>query len=225
MNTYIIHYPKLIDRKTYLEGVCQNIKWCSFTTKDSLSEEQVLKFYSSCPATWEERTEGMYDGQVPFRELKPGDISCTANHILAWKDFIENDNNELGLFFEDDVILSENFYEKLDKIIEMAPLFDVLFLGGGFQHTVAPTISTKLIKDYTFILKGHPSSNCVCSYVLNKDTARIMVEFFETNKSVLPIDFEVNYILKKINAVVFHIMPMICKEGSSIGQYASIQTR
>lgn len=225
INTRIIHYPKLTERKTYLESVCKNIIWSSKTSKDNITEEIIDLYYTEDPNLWNERTQNLYKEAIPYRKMKEGDLSCSINHIEAWEDFYQNDNNTLGLFFEDDIILCENFYSMLDNMLEVSPAFDAMFIGGGFPHTVAPTLSSEKIGGFEFILKDHPATNCLCSYVLTKQTAKNMVDYLKNSKTVLPIDFEVNYMFKKFNTKVLHIMPMLCVEGSAVGMYKSVQSR
>lgn len=229
INTRIIHYPKLIERKTYLESVCKNIIWSCKTSKDNITQQIIDQYYIEDPNLWRERTEILYekiipDG-VPYRKMESGDISCSINHIQSWKDFLQNDSNDIGLFFEDDIILCENFYDILDNILQVSPTFDAMFIGGGFSHSVSPTLTSEKIGRFEFILKGHPATNCLCSYILNKQTAKNMVDYLENNKTVLPIDFEVNYLFKKFDTKVLHIKPMLCAEGSAIGAYKSVQSR
>jgi GR25 family glycosyltransferase involved in LPS biosynthesis len=225
INTYIIHYPKLLERKKYLDKVCTNPIWCSYVSRETLDQNTIKKYYCNNPLLWYTRVKELYKEEPPFREMKAGDLSCSINHIMAWKDFIDNDKNNLGLFFEDDIILCENFYTQLNTILYNSPNFDILFIGGGFPHTVAPTISSEYIDGFEFIVKNHPATNCLCSYILTKNTAQHMYNFIIENKTVLPIDFEVNYILKLLDTKVIHLNPMLCIEGSVAGIYNSTQSR
>lgn len=222
IKTYIMHYYKLEERRRYLLNICRNIKWCSYTSRETISEEQIKKFYKPNNAEWQKRTENLYKDKVPFREMQKGDLSCSINHIMAWKDFVDNDKNYFGLFLEDDAILCDNFYELLKEVLNKTPEdIDMLFIGGGFPHTIAKTIKTV----GQFHLKDHPATNCLCSYVMTKKTAKIMYEEIISNKIVTPIDFDLNYFLFKNNMKVYHHVPYLCKEGSSIGIYKSIQER
>jgi len=56
-------------------------------------------------------------------------IGCGISHLKAMKHAIDNNNN-FTLIFEDDVILVDNFVEKMNKTLENTPNdFDILFLG------------------------------------------------------------------------------------------------
>lgn len=225
INTYVIHYPKLVERKAYLDTVCNNPIWCSYVSRETIDNNVIQKYYNKNELLWKYRVKGLYREEPPFREMKAGDLSCSINHILAWKQFIDSDSNSCGLFLEDDVILCENFYPQLNLILDSVSNFDVLFIGGGFHHTIAKTISSTHINGFDFILKDHPATNCLCSYILTKNIAKHLHSFITENKIVLPIDFELNYIFKLLDVRVIHINPMLCIEGSVAGIYTSTQSR
>jgi GR25 family glycosyltransferase involved in LPS biosynthesis len=224
INTYVVHYAKLKERRKYLEPILKNFTLITATDKDSLSIETVDKFYDKNIECWNSRCENIYRTKPTYRQLGLGEISCCINHLKAWEQFLY-DPYFLGLFLEDDIILFDNFYEKLTSVIVDAPEFDIMFVGGGFHHSIAPTISSITKDTYSYIYKGHPSTNCVCSYLLTKNLAKKIVEFYFKNKFSLPIDYEINYMLKKLNCKILHIEPSLCVEGSSTGAYVSSQLR
>ena len=73
INTRIIHYPKLTERKTYLESVGKNIIWSSKTSKDNITEEIIDLYYAEDPNLWNERTQNLYKEAIPYRKMKEGD--------------------------------------------------------------------------------------------------------------------------------------------------------
>jgi GR25 family glycosyltransferase involved in LPS biosynthesis len=225
MNTHVIHYEKLIERKQYLKPLLKNDVWHYAINKDNITQEQIDQHYTRDINEWTKRSIGIYADDPEYRELKAGDISCGINHMSAWKSFCEERDNSFGLFFEDDIILCDNFYDKLNEVMKAIPPCDAVFIGGGFPHTVAPTISQQEINGYNFITKTHPATNCVCSYILHKNIAKKMYEYLMVNKFVLPIDFEVNHMFRLFDAKIIHVMPMLCVEGSAIGYYNSVQSR
>lgn len=225
INTYIIHYDKLTERKKYLKPLVINDIWYENINKENISKEQIEQYYNPSPEEWTKRCTNIYANMPKYRVLKPGSISCNINHMLAWKDFIEKDNYPYGLFLEDDIILHNNFYDKLYKILKIIPACDAIFIGGGFDHNIAPTIKTIKINDeYYFLSKGTPATNCLCSYVLTKNIATKIYDYLFNYKFVLPIDFELNYLFYLFKSHIIHISPMLCFEGSSSGYYQSSQT-
>ena len=81
-----------------------------------------------------------YDFQVipdwvePFtsKVMTKGEIGCALSHYNIWKKIV-SENLEYSLILEDDIILCENFSEKLDSIcsniLEELKEFDLLYLG------------------------------------------------------------------------------------------------
>lgn len=223
--TYVIHYNKLKERKSYLSPLLKNAVWQEYPDRDIIKQEEIDYWYKKDRDEWFNRCYGLYKVDIPFRELKTGDVCCSLGHITSWRMFLENDNTEWALFLEDDVILCDDFYSKLHNIMEIKPKCDAMFLGGGFDHTIAPTILEKNIGGFNFILKDHPATNCLCSYMLHRDIAEQMLRYLSSNKTVAPIDFEVNFLFRMFRATVYHIIPMLCIEGSSQGRYQSVQIR
>lgn len=226
INTYIIHYDKLTERKEYLYPLVRNAFWITATNKDNLSTKIKNEFYIENKEWWQNRCNFInYQNPPTYRILGCGEISCAVNHFKAWEKFHKEDDNEYGLFLEDDIILYDNFYDRLNSIIVNAPEFDIMFLGGGYHHSIAPTVSNVEKNGVSYIYKGHPSTNCVCSYVIKKELAKNITKFYSDNQFVLPIDYEMNYILKILDSKILHIDPPLCTEGSAIGKYQSCQSR
>ena len=56
-------------------------------------------------------------------------IGCGISHMNTWKMFLET-NDQYAIIFEDDVILEDNFMEKLKLCLEEVPEdYDILYLG------------------------------------------------------------------------------------------------
>ena len=58
-----------------------------------------------------------------------GAIGCALSHMNTWKMFLETDD-EYAIIFEDDVVLEDNFNEKLKLALQDVPKdYDILYLG------------------------------------------------------------------------------------------------
>lgn len=56
-------------------------------------------------------------------------IGCALSHMDTWKLFLET-NDEYSIIFEDDVVLEDNFVEKLEIALNEVPEnYDILYLG------------------------------------------------------------------------------------------------
>lgn len=216
---FVVHYDKLTDRYDYLK---KNIPFAQFITEPQDNLEDTYFKYHNDPKLWKERTSGLYGGEVPFRELKHGDKACFHKHMEALtKAYIYN---TLCLILEDDAVLKPNFWKCFEHIFRKdVHLWDILFIGGAFHHTVAPTIS--MIEDSPIVLKGHPCSNTVSAYIVKPRAAIALTHFFSKNGFTLPVDFEYNYAIKELGLRPAHYLPYMTYEGSSAGIYKGTQTR
>lgn len=218
--TYVIHYAPLTERRDYLEPLLQGAHWVTdVTNQENLTDELSQEWYLPDADIWKKRCAGYYEETPPFRVQKPGDICCSIGHMTAWENFINSDE-PYGLFLEDDIVLCNDFQNLLASILQHSPpQMNVLFIGGGFDHTIAPTTAIR----GNYHLKGSPSSNCACSYILTKNSATQLLD--NMKPFTVSIDFEMNYWFDKLNLNVFHHVPYIALEGTAIGKYQSTQTR
>ncbi len=219
---YINHYKPLTDRKKYLDTALKGVpevEWITEPDRSDINEEITNEWYLPSEKIWKERCKNYYETIPNFRTQKAGDIACSLGHLTGWKRFITTGHN-LGLFFEDDIILCDNFYKHLTRVCENIPQdLDILFIGGGFDHTVAPT----KIQNGNFILKDNPSTNCLCSYLMTREATIKMLNAIKP--FTLPIDFEANYWFDELKFNVYHHVPYLAKEGTALGIYKSVQTR
>jgi GR25 family glycosyltransferase involved in LPS biosynthesis len=215
---FIVHYYKLSNRREYLQERLPSAHFVTRYSPEYLVDKQ-LSSYKPDEDKWTLKCSNMY-GDIPeFKQMSTGMISCTIAHreILRWV----ADNLESAIILEDDAILGAGVTHKvISDAVETAPDHDVLFLGGAFQHTVAPS---KGLIIRPWILKGHPASNTVCAYAVTNMAARKIVDGLE--EFTLPIDFELNHIMQKEDMRVWHHIPYLIREGSSLGIYNSSQER
>lgn len=221
MNKYIIHYPKLTERKKYIECAINELKISnvSFISNYNRTDGETALYnndikYLPDEKIWIEKSKNYYIEIPRFRILSLGEISCGLNHMHAWKKIATNGD---GLILEDDVIFCKNFEQIFNQIVIDKPNdLDVLFIGGGFHHEhVAKTVAIK----NNFYKKYHPSTNTVCAYLLTQRAAQKLC--LEAKNHTMPIDFEMNYLFDKLNFNIYHHIPYIVKVGSSIGVYQS----
>lgn len=215
---YIIHYTPLVERRLYLEEVLPNAEWITdVTNKENLTDKMTQEWYHPDQDAWREKCTGYYAEVPPFKIQEPGHICCSLGHIDAWQTFL-NSEEPLALFLEDDIVLFDNFLDNLYDVSSYAPkTMDALFIGGGFHHTIAKT--KRVYGNYH--LKDNPATNCLCSYILTRQCAEKILR--NIKPFTVPIDFELNYWFDKLNLNVFHHLPYIAIEGTSLGRYKSVQ--
>lgn len=216
---FVNHYPPSTDRKNYLKSVLTKVNWVTEPTKENLTETVKEEWYLDCENTWIEKCS-FFNNKSEYRKLTNGDIACSLGHINSWKLFLKT-KQKYGLFLEDDVIINcEDVEEKILNITESAPEdADVIFVGGGFNHYEVSRTLKVINKNYH--LKMPPNTNCAISYILKTSAAKKIIN--HCKPFTMPIDFELNYIFKKLDLKVYHYIPYLMSEGSKTGEYSSIQ--
>lgn len=114
------------------------------------------------------------DGSDYF--IKSGRIGCFLTHLMLWKTLLHNNYDEI-LVVEDDVVLVENFKEKLIDIKNRLPVdWQYVFVG----HCCLPKLEfqTKIDKG---ILSSTQAPMCTHAYLIKKSSIPVLIE---TNRQV-----------------------------------------
>lgn len=102
--------------------------------------------------------------------IGPATIGIFISHLMVWS-IVAHQDSEHAMIFEDDVIIGDNFVERLSRVVmrDAPPDFDMIFLGscctGGhkFQH----------IKGEVYDVRW---PQCLHAYILAKKAARTLLE-------------------------------------------------
>jgi len=223
LNTYIIHYTKLKDRKnsilSFLSSANHNYH---FITQYDQEELDGNEYYKPNKRMFNKKIRPLWSNKInKFRIINPAEISCAIKHILAIEK-IANQEEEFGLILEDDAVpVDSDFSGKINQLIEVAPNdWDSIFIGLGVgvdfrkqKLKEGYSINEKLVK----VL--HPSTNCSEAYLLRKESARRIYE------SIIPFqlayDWELAYQFYKLDMNVYWSVAPIFYNGSNDGQYNS----
>lgn len=204
MKIFIAHYSKLTDRKNSIleQFKIQNItdyEFIELFDKDELTDKETLKYSS---------------------KLKKSEISIMLKHLYIYQQIAQNES-EYALIFEDDVILSSNFTDKLEQYVSQLPKdFDMLFIGDGCnlhieKHVIQPN-------KYTYEKCLHPTSwggngatRCCDSYIVSKKCAAKLCNYLQIVVNInLPIDWWLNEAARDNNLKIFWAEPTIVTQGS-----------
>lgn len=223
MKTYIMHYPKLIDRKTHILKELQNQDICNYEfiekyNQEDLDDQTILNYYRDdefFAKTYAEVTIKKNVSIYEHKKLQPTSISLCIKHVHALELFLKTDS-EYALFIEDDCTFLTKV--NLDKIINDAPKnWDIIFIGGPFNHSIA---NVKIIKNEKFLLSEHPSTNTTSSLIYNKKSAKITLD--SILPFYLPIDWQLNHVFYKNNFNVYHLFPYICNQSSGVNFLSTV---
>jgi len=223
VNSYIIHYTKLKDRKkSVLSFLSKTDYKYEFITQYDKEEIDGHKFYQPNKKMFNKKVKPLWDRKTnQFRILLPGEISCGIKHILAIEK-IANQEEEFGLILEDDAIpIESDFSDKIKHLVNTAPDdWDSIWVGVG----VGISFRNRKLKESSLITDTlakvpHPSTNCSEAYLLKKESARRIYE------SIIPFqlayDWELAYQFYKLDMNVYWSTSPLFYNGSNDGQYSS----
>jgi len=210
MKIFIIHYKKLIERKQSILSQFEkhNITDYEFIEidRDELYNHDISMFqsdYANCQ------------------------IAISLSHFNAYKQISDKYYN--GLIFEDDVILSDNFIDKLNNYITQLPEdYDMLFIGDGcnFHIETHKLIPNKNIYEkclYPTSWGGDGAAKCSDSYIITKKCANKLCEYINNleDKIKLPIDWWLNVAIRDNIFKVYWAEPTIVTQGTQNGTFQS----
>lgn len=209
MDTYIMHYTPLCDRKIHMQKQCDaagiTAIYIEEHDRDLLTEQQKAKFTG----------------------LKLGLVSLILKHVEAWR-LISKGTRPWGLILEDDAILCDNFLSRFNTYMTEVPDdFDILMINAGCDlHIpivfIQPDKHIYLRGTHATVWGGGGATRCTDGYVISKSCATNLVTLFHTYPSIsLELDWLMNDFLRKLNAVVFWAEPNLVRQGSQTGLFTS----
>ncbi len=123
-------------------------------------------------------------------------IGCFLAHLKAWENFLTESDNELGLFFEDDVTFTKDFKIRLDEAIENLPQhyeYDYLSLGYFGEWKFGKDYINKLALKTTLTLHSEEHINLYWkkptialgthAYILTRNGAEKLYKHLKNNIS------------------------------------------
>lgn len=224
LNVNVIHYTKLIDRKTnilnFFENKKVNLNFIEEYDAEQINKDNIRNFYEPNIDIFNNKVK-LWEQSSGFRYLSYGETSVAIKQIIAIKKISESDD-DYGLIVEDDIIpYRDNFLDIISQNIKNVPNdWDAIFIGNGcgdnfIQHKLK---NSQKINDFIF-KPSHPATNCAEAYLLKKNSAK------KIYKNILPFqlafDWELAYQFYELNMNVYWIYPSIFYQGSNSGEYKS----
>ena len=210
MKIFVLHYSKLTDRKAYIvEHFKQQNLHCEFVErfdKEEITDTEMSRFQ-------------IYNNK-PGYDNKAG-ISLFLKHTFVFQEIM--DKYDSAIIFEDDVILCDNFMEKLNQYMaELPDDYDMLYIGDGCQMHIP---SSKLEPNKHVYIRNHGecASRCTDSYVVSKKGAKKMCDYIQTINYKInePIDWWLNRASRETVCKVYWAEPTIVTQGSKNGTFTS----
>jgi GR25 family glycosyltransferase involved in LPS biosynthesis len=199
MKIFVAHYSKLFDRK---EDILKQFE------KENITDFEFVEKYDKNEITEEEASL--------FVEGHKKDImSLSLKHYYMYEEILAK--YDCGLIFEDDVILQENFTEKLNVYVSQLPEdYDALFIGDGCRLHVSQNDIIPNVNVYKT-----SGSRCTDSYIVSKKCAKKLLEYRDSKSCTnQAIDWWLNYACKDLSLNFYWAEPTIATQGSQNGKYS-----
>lgn len=148
--------------------------------------------------------------------------SCTVKHLLICESLLHSDA-ETMLIFEDDILLDTHFLDIFHKIMSeyqrkqhwhTQPIFISI---ENSTHAYVP-VAERVPNQYLY---PATKTRCAGAYVINKTTAKAIMQQVEKNGCHLPIDWYYNYLCDQNTIKILWSHPTIVEQGSHNGMMKS----
>jgi len=201
---FIIHYDKLFKRKIHI-------------SKQLNEYELDAEFISNYGK--EKLTS---DDKQHFTRISDSEISIFLHHLECYKKIV-SENHDYALILEDDAILSDNFYNRLNKYIYDMPIdWDILYIGEGNL-----SVPKKIINKYRGLVnifrKPADGFKYTDFYLIKNNACKKIIENFDNKTS--PINIAVDHYLHSvINTCGLKALigePKLVSQGSINKKFAS----
>ena len=211
--TYVIHYTPLKERKQFLLNELNKhsliYHFIEDYDRENLSDED-LKIFDT-------------------NKVKLSMCSNISKHIDTYRNIMNNEY-KYSLILEDDVVLDDNFGDKLNKGLKNLPDdYDMLFIGNGCNLHI-PLIKRRPDK---FIYKkcreptnwgGNGGTRCTDSYLVSKKGAKKLMSYISKLKERainMPSDWWLNKVIRDLKLEIYWMEPTIVTQGTQTGKYKS----
>jgi GR25 family glycosyltransferase involved in LPS biosynthesis len=211
MKIFVLHYSKLVDRK---KSIIEQFK------KQNITDYEFIEKYDVNEITDDESS--LFE-----TNFKKSSMSLHLKHNYVYNLIAKTYLN--ALIFEDDIILSDNFKEILNKYMSQLPKdYDMLFIGNGSNlhiHTdnLIPNknIYEKCLEPTSW--GGDGATRCTDSYIISNKCAKILCKYINNlnYKINVQIDWWLNRAARDNNLKVYWAEPTIVSQGSELGLFKS----
>ena len=213
MRIFVLHYSKLTHRKKH---VLNQFK------KNGIEEFEFIEHFDKDEITDDECPE--FDKN--YITDRRSELSLHLKHFYIYKLMI-TENIDEALIFEDDVVLSDDFINKLTEYMTQLPKnYDMLFIGDGCRLHIPTTqlIPNKYIYEKCVDITNDSggATRCTDSYIIHNRCARKICDYTSnlTNNIKLPIDWWLNIAARDNNLKIYWAEPTIVTQGSQSGLFS-----
>lgn len=220
MKIFVLHYSKLTQRKEFIleqferHGIT-NYEFIEKFDKDEITDDDCPEFGKN---------------YVTHRRKE---LSLHLKHLYVYRlmeDNISGDDEDV-LVFEDDVVLSPDFMNKLKEYMTQLPNdYDMLFIGDGCNLHIPKYMQAPHQYIYKKCLHetawgGNGAARCTDSYVIHKRCAKKICDYVANLKSKIEptnggVDWWLNDVARDLSLNVYWAEPTIVTQGSQNGLFS-----
>lgn len=213
MKIFVLHDSKLTNRKQHIFDQFKRHDIQEFTFIEKFDKDEITE--DQCP-----------EFDQNYITNKRSRLSLHLKHIHVYK-LMMTENIDEALIFEDDVILSDDFMNKLTNYMTQAPTdYDMVFIGDGCQLHI-PT--SQLVPNQNIYKKcidtndeGYGgATRCTDSYVIHNRCAKKICDYMTNLKYKInsPVDWWLNVAARDNNLSVYWAEPTIVTQGTHTGLF------
>lgn len=213
MKIVVLHYSKLTGRKQHIIRQFE---------KHGIADYEFIEKFDKDTITDEECPEFSQD----YVSNRRTELSLHLKHLYVYRLMVREYYDEV-LVFEDDVILTDGFIEKLSLYMTQLPKdYDMLFIGDGCnlhipRNQLIPNqyIYEKCLHETAW--GGNGAAKCTDSYIISSQCAQKICDYVAglTKKIDLPVDWWLNEVARDLTLKVYWAEPTIVTQGSQNGMF------
>jgi hypothetical protein len=222
--SYVVHYKGNVERRNLMEKIfvkekMENVNWILDWDREDVSYQIYVENFQADHLEYQKRGQNPNEF-FPHYPLQPSMVSLGLKQKEAFRR-IGYGNSDVGMMFEDDAIICENFKETLHTYMNSLPEdWDVAFIGQG----AGKRIPKERIQDSVFwYKKDHPADRCADSIIFKKDAAKKIYDHIHHYKICFNPDPELGFWMKTLNMNVYWLEPPIVVQGSQNGLFQTEQ--
>ena len=219
---HIVHYELLKERRSYLEKRLKYFgleKFCFWHIQKINQDFSNIKkkYYKFDKDIWMERIKSSHNKitlSIMPRELSHGDMKLGINELKLFDFLAKRKGNKIYLILEDDVILEENFLDKLKKILRILPKdFDIAYTDFGINDAKEYLSVDNL--QFKKLDKNHKKTRTTASFFINSKSAKKFSQ--DIKPFTLPLDHELRYWEVKKNYNTYWLNGYLTYQGTIYG--------
>lgn len=222
--SYVVHYKGNVQRRSIMEAIFKkekmdNVTWILDWDKEEVSYEMYVKNFQADHLEYQKRGQDPNEF-YPHYPLQPAMVSLSLKQKEAFRR-IGYGSSEVGMMFEDDAIVCDNFKETLHIYMNSLPAdWDVAFIGQGAGKRIP---KDKLQEGVFWYKKDHPADRCADSIIFKKEAAKKVYDHMNHHKICFNADPELGFWMKVLQMNVYWLEPPIVAQGSQNGLFETVQ--